>query len=339
MTDFRATVVGSYPRNVVVEDTMKKPTISDEEALEMIRWAVKDQVALGLPIVGDGEGYRENMYWFYQKRMDGISMENMEYKSFGDAGFGIECARLVDRLGPSRWQLARKWKTARESAPPHVQVKQTVTGPHMLARFTVNERTDLYPDDIAVARAYCDVLEQELREVIDAGCDYIQFDEPVWTLSPEESIWGAEVLNELIERLPRVRFGLHVCGGNPHRKRVYFGKYTDMVEGFRKLAIDEVSLEHCTLHYNLMDLWEKWDYQGDLMLGVIDQRSDEIETSEVIWERTLPALKYFSPDRLLLSSECGCGHVPLEITRAKMKILCEACESFRHHGRGRDAGG
>jgi len=335
MTDFRATVVGSYPRNVTVDDTMKKPSVSDEEALEMIRWAVKDQVALGLPIVGDGEGYRENMYWFYQKRMDGVSMENMQYKIFGDAGFGIECARLVDKLGGTRWQLARKWKTARENAPANVQVKQTVTGPHMLARFTVNERPDLYPDDMAVARAYTDVLEQELLEVIDAGCDYIQFDEPVWTLSPDESTWGAEVLNELIGRLPRVRFGLHVCGGNPHRKRVYFGKYTDMVEGFSKLKIDELSLEHCTLHYNLMDLWESWDYKGDLTLGVIDQRSDEIESPEVIWARTLPALEYFGPDRLLLSSECGCGHVPLEITRAKMKVLCEACQQFRTEKRGR----
>lgn len=314
---------------------MKKPAISDDEALEMIRWAVADQVALGLPIVGDGEGYRENMYWFYQKRMDGVSMDNMQYKSFGDAGFGIECARLVERLGATRWQLARKWKTARDAAPPNVQVKQTVTGPHMLARFTVNERPDLYPDDVAVAQAYAEVLARELCDVIDAGCDYIQFDEPVWTLSPEESTWGAKVLNELIEQLPPVRIGLHVCGGNPHRKRVYFGKYTDMVDGFSKLKISEVSLEHCTLHYDLMDLWKSWDYRGDLMLGVIDQRSDDIETPEVIWDRVTPALEYFSPDRLLLSSECGCGHVPLEITRAKMKALCEACELFRSEGRGR----
>ncbi len=330
MTDYRATVVGSYPRNIPVEDTLKKVTISDEEALEMISWAVKDQVSLGLEIVGDGEGYRENMYWFYQKRMDGITMEDMTYKSFGDAGFGIDCARLVGELGETRWHLASKWKTAREAAPAGVQVKQTVTGPHMLSRFTVNERPDLYEDEIAVARAFVEVLVRELEEVVDAGCDYIQFDEPVLTLSPDQAGWAADVLNELIDKLPsHVRIGVHICGGNPHRKRVYFGKYTDMVDGLRKLKIDEISLEHCTLHYNLMDLWSEWDFKGDLMLGVIDQRSDEIETPEVIWQRTEPALAYFGPDRLLLSSECGCGHVPLEITRAKMKALSEACRQFR----------
>ena len=58
MTEYRSTVVGSYPRNISVEDTLKKATISDDAALEMIRWAVEDQVSLGLEIVGDGEGYR-----------------------------------------------------------------------------------------------------------------------------------------------------------------------------------------------------------------------------------------------------------------------------------------
>jgi hypothetical protein len=34
-----------------------------------------------------------------------------------------------------------------------------------------------------------------------------------------------------------------------------------------------------------MDLWKVWDFKGDLSIGVIDQRSDEIETPEVIKKR------------------------------------------------------
>jgi 5-methyltetrahydropteroyltriglutamate--homocysteine methyltransferase len=33
------------------------------------------------------------------------------------------------------------------------------------------------------------------------------------------------------------------------------------------------------------------------------------------------ALEYFPPERLLLTSECGFGHVPLDITRAKLAVL------------------
>ena len=321
MQSYRATVVGSFPRPDAVADTMKRPSLTQAEIDELIRWAVRQQVDLGLEIVTDGESYRENMYYFYQKRMDGVSMDNMVPQSFGTAGFSIECARVVGPLSNPRFNLARNWKVARAAAPANVVVKQTVTGPHMLTRFSVNERPDLYPDEQALCRAYAGVLRQELKELIAAGCEHIQFDEPAWTESPHQSEWAADILNELIDSLGGVRIGLHVCGGNPRRKRIYFTKYTDLAPAFRKAHIDEVLLEHCTLGYNLMDLWKLWNFKGDLALGVIDQRSDLIETPEVIQERVEPALAYFPPNRLLLTGECGFGHVPLDITRAKLSVL------------------
>jgi 5-methyltetrahydropteroyltriglutamate--homocysteine methyltransferase len=78
-----------------------------------------------------------------------------------------------------------------------------------------------------------------------------------------------------------------------------------------------------------MDLWRLWPFQGDLALGVIDQRSDELESIETIWSRVKPALEFFPPERLILTSECGFGHVPLPITRAKLSRLVEACQAFR----------
>jgi len=329
MPPFISTVVGSYPRNTSVEDTMKKPSLSRAETDELIRWAARDQADLGLDVITDGEGYRENMYYFYQRRLDGITFEGMVKQTFGSAGFGIECARVIGEIKNSRFELARNWKLGRDAAPSRCCVKQTVTGPHVLTRFSVNQRPDLYPDAPTLCRAYSKILAAELREVIAAGCEFIQFDEPMWTESPGDSLWAAEVLNELIDSLPRIKFGLHICGGNPRRRRVYFTKYTDLAPAFRAVKIDEVSLEHCTLGYNLMELWKQWDFKGTLALGVIDQRSDTIETPEIIRERLMPALPYFASDRLLLTSECGFGHVPLDITRNKLRVLAQTCRDLR----------
>jgi len=329
MTRYRNTVVGSYPRPVQAEDTMKKPTLTPAETDAMVRWAAEDQSRLGLDVITDGEAYRENMYYFYQKRVDGVTFETMPRLTFGGAGFGIECPRVVGPIENPRFGLAHNWKLARDAAPANVRVKQTVTGPHVLTRFSVNERKDLYPDDQELCRAWAGVLRQELQEVIEAGCREIQFDEPMWTEAPEQSGWAAEILNELIASLPSsIRVGLHVCGGNPRRRRVYFTRYMDLAPAFRKVRIDEVLLEHCTLGYDLMQLWDLWDFKGDLGLGVIDQRSDEIETLDVIERRIEPALRRFPRDRLILTSECGFGHVPLDITRHKLAVLVEACRKF-----------
>ena len=78
-----------------------------------------------------------------------------------------------------------------------------------------------------------------------------------------------------------------------------------------------------------MDLWKVWDFKGDLALGVIDQRSDAIEIPQIVRERLQPALEFFSPERLLLTSECGFGHVPLDITRKKLRVLVETCRQLR----------
>ena len=157
------TVVGSYPRPVQAADTMKKPTLTETETDAMIRWAAKDQCDLGLDVITDGEAYRENMYYFYQKPVEGVTFENLPKIAFGDAGFGIECPRVIGRIENPRFGLAHNWRLARETAPAHVRVKQTVTGPHVLTRFSVNERKDLYPDDQALCRAWAGALLDELR--------------------------------------------------------------------------------------------------------------------------------------------------------------------------------
>lgn len=309
-------------------DTLKKPTLSRQEADEIIRWAAQDQVDAGLDVITDGEVRHENMYYFFQKRLDGLSFDDMVYRTFGTAGFGIEIAAVVDKIGNPRFELARDWRIAREVAPPRVEVKVTCTGPHMLAKFSNNKRPDLYPTDQDLAVAYAGVLNQELKEVVRVGCEFIQFDEPAWTAFPEEVVWAAQVLNRAIEGL-NVKIGFHVCGGNPHRKRVYFTRYDDLAEGFKLAKIDQVSLEYCTLGYNMLRLWDKWKFKGEFAVGVIDQRSDEMESAEVVAQRTRPVLDYFEPERLLLTSECGFQHVPLEITRGKLRALVAGARSLR----------
>jgi methionine synthase II (cobalamin-independent) len=95
---------------------------------------------------------------------------------------------------------------------------------------------------------------------------HVQFDEPAWTAFPGEVEWAAEILNRTIEGFER-QDCVHVCGGNPHRKRVYFTRYDDLVEGFRRVKIDQLSLECCTLNYHMLTLWDKSKFPGRVRGG------------------------------------------------------------------------
>ena len=43
--NFLTTVTGSYPRQQIQKDTLRKPTVSNQVALEMVRWASKEQAS------------------------------------------------------------------------------------------------------------------------------------------------------------------------------------------------------------------------------------------------------------------------------------------------------
>ncbi len=52
--NFLTTVTGSYPRQQIQKDTLRKPSVSDQEALEMVKWASQEQASLGLDIITNG---------------------------------------------------------------------------------------------------------------------------------------------------------------------------------------------------------------------------------------------------------------------------------------------
>jgi len=101
-----------------------------------------------------------------------------------------------------------------------------------------------------------------------------------------------------------------------------------MINAFKKLKIDEIHLEHCSMHYKMLNIFDEWKFNGRISLGVIDQRIDDIESKQDIINAINPALKYFSKNKILLTSECGFGHVPIEIVRKKIKILVETAKNL-----------
>ena len=105
----KTTTVGSYPRKDKPKDTLRKPTVSEEEALDMVQWAVEDQCSIGLDYITDGESYRENMYWFYQLRIDGVDSTNKKYKQFRDEAF-------TSKFGKGFPEMYDKYKDVGEGA-------------------------------------------------------------------------------------------------------------------------------------------------------------------------------------------------------------------------------
>ncbi len=63
-----------------------------------------------------------SMFYFYQRRVDGVTFDGMVKQNFGDTGFGIECPYLISELKNPRLNLAHNWRSwlAKLRRRPHV---------------------------------------------------------------------------------------------------------------------------------------------------------------------------------------------------------------------------
>ncbi|MBC7604962.1 MAG: methionine synthase, partial [Ramlibacter sp.] len=94
-----------------------------------------------------------------------------------------------------------------------------------------------------------------------------------------------------------------------------------------KSSIKQVSLEcfHSHVPPHLMKLLEG----KDVMVGVIDVASDEIETPEQVAETIGTALQFVAKDRLFPCTNCGLAPMSREVALGKLDALAKGAALAR----------
>jgi len=96
-------------------------------------------------------------------------------------------------------------------------------------------------------------------------------------------------------------------------------QYEDVFPALAKSKIDQVSLE-CFNSHVPMDLIKLLDGK-EVMVGVIDVASPEIETAEEVADTIGRALQFVAKERLIPCTNCGLAPMSREVAMAKLKAL------------------
>ena len=141
-------------------------------------------------------------------------------------------------------------------------------------------------------------------------------------------------------RNKNIKTALHVCRGNWSKDESVLlrGPYTSLVDLFESALPDILILEFSTPRVGeLSSLLESEILRQKciLGLGVINPRSDEVETVDQIVQRAEKALNYLPPEQIWLNPDCGFAtfsNRPLngfDIIEAKLNTLNEAKSILR----------
>jgi 5-methyltetrahydropteroyltriglutamate--homocysteine methyltransferase len=236
----------------------------------------------------------------------------------------IAALRLKGRVHAFEAQLAR--------AHTKKKLKFTLPGPLTIVD-TVADR--FYGDRKTMAFAFAELLNQEALALQADGVDIIQFDEPAFNVYMQDAAdWGVQAL-EIAARGLTCTTAVHICYGygikaNNDWKETLGGEWRQYAQVFPALAassIQQVSLEcyHSHVPPDLMALLK----DKDVMVGVIDVASAEIETPEQIADTIGEALKYVPRNRIFPCTNCGLAPMSREVATKKLEALAKGAALAR----------
>ena len=326
---FPSTVAGSLPKPSWLAEPDKlwpqwRQQGNDLAAakLDATLLAVKLQEDAGIDIVCDGEMSRQHFVHGFLEFVDGIDFSHK-------VEMGIRADRYKAMVPVVRGELKLKGRVHQAEARharAHTsrKLKITLPGPMTISDTIADAH---YGDKIRMAMAFAGLLNQEARALVADGVDVIQFDEPAFNVFMDEvAEWGIEALHRAVDGL-KCTTAVHICYGygikaNIDWKRSLGSEWRQYEEIFPALAksrIGQVSVECINSHVplKLLSLLEG----KDVLVGVIDVATDDIETPERVAQVIGDVMKFVPREKIIACTNCGMAPMQRDIAQAKLGAL------------------
>ncbi len=334
---FETVIAGSLPKPSWLSETQKLWPQWKAEGEELAQakvdatllW-IKAQEDAGLDIIGDGEQSRQHFVHGFLEQVEGIDFEHKVTMGIRNNRYDAQVPQVVSALKLKG--RVHEVEAGILRAHTKKKIKFTLPGPMTIVD-TVADK--FYGDKVKMAMAFADLLNQEARALQAQGVDIIQFDEPAFNVYMQDAAdWGVAAVERAAAGLTCTT-AVHICYGygikaNDDWKKTLgdeWNQYELVLPVLAKSSINQVSLEsyHSHVPAHLMALLAG----KDVMVGVIDVASDEIETPEQIADTIGRALQFVPKNKLFPCTNCGLAPMSRAVAIKKLEALAQGAALAR----------
>ena len=327
------TVIGShaYPSWLwtaleQIDDGNYGSTDTSESFDDAVMVAIMDQERAGVDIISDGEMRR----WYFVQSFYRLMSNIAEEPPLRKVGlYGYDSPQRYHTTGkvtvPEGLGIVGEYEFAKNRTDK--PLKMTCPGPltitmHIRPREGYKNRLDL-------AWEFADVINKELKELVDQGADYIQLDEPSFAIIPGELEEWVNLYNTTVDGV-KAKIALHVCFGNlssrPRGKR----NYDWMFPALLATRSDQLVFEFANREMIESRLWGEVGDDREFGAGVIDVKSFYVEQPEDVAERVREMLTVVDPNKLYISPDCGFFQLPRWISYLKLEAMVKGTAIVRN---------
>ena len=361
---FRADHVGSLLRPPALLDARARFAAGelDADALREIEdRSIAEVVGLqrdaGLQTATDGELRRTSWHMDFIYQLEGVESTDEKLQVHfrneqGDLDFESAALRVTDRvsLGEPIFAAAFSFlaETVRQVAP-RLTPKLTIPSPSMVhyrgGRAAIDE--SVYPDLGAFWTDLSAAYAEQLRQMADLGCTYLQLDDTslAYLNDPKQRELVAQqgsdaehqheqyirTINAAIADRPSgLRVTTHMCRGNYRSSWAAEGGYDFVAEAlFSELAVDGFFLEYDDERSGGFEPLRFVPEGKQVVLGLVTTKSGRLEDKDTLKRRIDEAAKYVPLDQLCLSPQCGFSStvegntLTLDEELAKLRLVVE----------------
>ena len=331
------TVVGSYPQpDWLVNRAMLSKTVPrvrmniwrvPDEWLEQAQddatiLAIRDLEKAGIDIITDGEIRRESYSNRFATALDGIDLAKPGHVK-ARSGHRTPVPRVVGKIRRKGPVEVRDMKFLRANTDRTAKI--TLPGPFTMSQQAINE---YYKDPDEMVMDYAVAVNAEVKDLVKAGADIVQLDEPWLRNDPDAAKRIAvKAINRALQGIS-VPTIVHLCFG-----------YAALVPGETKpvgysflpelagTTAEQISIEAAQPRIDLgvlSDLAPK-----KILLGVLDLGDPRVETPKKVAERIRRGLKHVPAERLIPAPDCGMKYLAREVAFGKLKALSEGAAMVR----------
>jgi len=329
---FRADHVGSLLRPPVLRQAFRRRAAGEIDLAEFariqdqcIRDAVRMQEEIGLKVVTDGE-FRRGSYWGrFVERTEGLEVRSALLKFRDDHGHEVDFTAPY-ATGPMRRRqplALDEFEFLRGATQATGKITLPAPSTMHFLRFADFADRGSYADVDAFFTDLVAVFQQEIADLVRAGCRYVQLDEIAVALLCDggirERVAAAggdpaalveryiDALNAAIAACPSdVVIGVHMCRGNFKGRYLADGGYEEIAErAFARTRANHFLLEYDTPRAGDFAPLRFVPKGKGVVLGLVSSKTPEPEGLDLLRRRVEEATRYIDLDQLAISPQCG----------------------------------